>query len=314
MPVRPYPAWICHKMNAIEFKARIYRSILSVFGKLPLKALYKIGDFISWVMRNVISYRKGVIYTNLARSFPEKRYDEIDAIAKDYYRHLGEIAAETVWFGGCNGNGDKLHRQKIYEYVNPEVLIEANRDRGVFCMTSHCGNWELLGGIYEYSYTVDLHKYIDMDNFYVAFRPMYNKVSDKVFYENRRAPLPQYNGQIEDMKMLRHAVMHKDSKPIYVLIADQYPYKACHYLGLFLNQHTVGMLGGFALAAKLGFAILYMRQERVDRGHYRLTYEVITENASGQDPEKLMRKYFDMLEEDIRRQPSNWLWSHKRWK
>ena len=28
----------------------------------------------------------------------------------------------------------------------------------------------------------------------------------------------------------------------------------------------------------------------------------------------LMRKYLDLLEEDIREMPYNWLWSHKRWK
>ena len=301
-------------MTGTDFKAGIVRCIISTFGKLPLGFLYKVGDLVSWFLRSVLSYRKGVIYVNLARSFPEKKYDEIERIAKDYYRRLGEIAAETIWFGGCPGNGKKLHRQRIYDYVNPEVLLDANRDRGVFCMTSHCGNWELLGGIYEYSYTVDLTGRIDMDNFFVAYRSMYNKVSDKVFHDNRKAPLPQYKGQVEDVKMLRHAVARKDDKPIYVLIADQFPYKACHYVGTFLNQPTVGMRGGFALAAKLGFAILYMRQERLERGHYRLTYEVITENAAGQDPEELMKRYFSMLEEDIRKDPSNWLWSHKRWK
>ena len=301
------------KMTGTEFKAKIYRSIISFFGKLPLNALYKVGDVAAWVMRSVVSYRKNVIYTNLARSFPEKKYEEIEAIARDYYKRLGNIAAETIWFGGCNGNGDKLHRQRIYDYTNPEVLLNANKERGVMCMTSHCGNWELLGGIYEYSYTIDLTKHIDKNNFYVAYRAMYNKVSDKVFYENRRAPLPDYTGQVEDVKMLRHAVARKDDKPIYVLIADQFPYKACHPVGTFLNQPTVGMLGGFALAVKLGFAVLYMRQERAGRGHYRLTYEVITENAAGQDPEELMRKYFSMLEADIRKDPANWLWSHKRW-
>ena len=29
---------------------------------------------------------------------------------------------------------------------------------------------------------------------------------------------------------------------------------------------------------------------------------------------ELIRKYYDLLEEEIRETPSNWLWSHKRWK
>ena len=302
-------------MDSVRIRAGIVRSLLSLVGRLPLKALYGLGDAASWFMRRVLDYRKGVIYTNIARAFPDKTYDWVDSIARQYYSRMGDLAAETIWFGGCNGERGRrrLRKQRIYEYANPEVLVEANRERGVMAMKSHCGNWELLGGFYEYSPDLGLERYLARDNFYVAYRSMSSKVSDIVFYENRRAPLPDYKGQVEDVKLLRHAVARKDSKPIYVMIADQFPYKACHEVGTFLNQPTVGMLGGFALAVKLGFAVLYMRQERAGRGHYRLTYEVITENASGQDPEELMRKYFSMLEADIRKDPANWLWSHKRW-
>jgi lauroyl/myristoyl acyltransferase len=27
-----------------------------------------------------------------------------------------------------------------------------------------------------------------------------------------------------------------------------------------------------------------------------------------------MRKYYNLLEEEIRETPDNWLWTHKRWK
>ena len=302
-------------MDSVKIRAGIVRGLISLVGKLPLNVLYRLGDAVAWFMRSVMSYRKGVIYTNIARAFPTKTYDEVNVIADEYYTRLGNLVAETIWFGGCNGRkgGKRIRKQHIYEYVNPEVLIEANRERGVMAMKSHCGNWELLGGIHEYSYGLDLHEYIDQNNFYVAYRAMYSKVSDKVFYENRRAPLPDYPGLLEDTKFLRHAVAHRKDKPIYVLNADQYPYVACHYVGKFLSQPTDGMLGGFAMAAKLGFAVLYMREERVSRGHYRLTFAAITENAAGQDPEMLMRRYYDLLEADIRKDPVNWLWSHKRW-
>jgi len=302
-------------MDSVGFRAKIAGSMLSLCGRLPLKVLYGLGDAASWLMKNVLNYRKSVIYTNIARSFPNVSYEEVDRIAKGYYSRMGELVAETIWFGGCRGkNGAKrIRRQHIYEYVNPEVLIETNKDRGVMAMKSHCGNWELLGGIYEYSYGLDLHKYIDKNNFYVVFKSMASMVSDVVFYENRRAPLPDYKGLIEDTRFMRHAVAHRKDKPIYVLNADQYPYKGCHHVGTFLNQPTEGMLGGFSIAVKLGFAVLYMREERVSRGHYRLTFEVITDNAEGQDPEALMRKYYDLLEADIRKDPVNWLWSHKRW-
>ena len=302
-------------MDSVRIRAGIVRSLLSLVGRLPLKALYGLGDAASWFMRRVLDYRKGVIYTNIARAFPDKTYDWVDSIARQYYSRMGDLAAETIWFGGCNGERGRrrLRKQRIYEYANPEVLVEANRERGVMAMKSHCGNWELLGGFYEYSPDLGLERYLARDNFYVAYRSMSSKVSDIVFYENRRAPLPDYEGLVEDTKLMRHAVAHRKERPVYVLNADPLPYKACHYVGKCLRPPTEGMLGGFSLATKLGFAVLYMREERVSRGHYRLTFEVITDNAAGQDPEKLMRRYYDLLEADIRKDPVNWLWSHKRW-
>ena len=138
-------------MDSVKIRAGIVRGLISLVGKLPLNVLYRLGDAVAWFMRSVMSYRKGVIYTNIARAFPTKTYDEVNVIADEYYTRLGNLVAETIWFGGCNGRkgGKRIRKQHIYEYVNPEVLIEANRERGVMAMKSHCGNWELLGGIHE---------------------------------------------------------------------------------------------------------------------------------------------------------------------
>jgi KDO2-lipid IV(A) lauroyltransferase len=54
--------------------------------------------------------------------------------------------------------------------------------------------------------------------------------------------------------------------------------------------------------------------QRVKRGHYDLSFIPICDDASKMTPEELIRKYYDMLEAEIRETPANWLWSHKRWK
>ncbi len=300
-------------MDSIEIRAKIGGALLSFVGRLPLNFLYKVGGFAAWVMNKVLHYRKTMIYTNIARSFPGIFYDRVDEIATDYYKHLGDLVAETIWFGGCKGRPERLRKQNLYRYTNLDVLINARKDRGVICMKSHMGNWEVLGAIFEFCHDSDILEHLTKDDLFVAYRAMSNKVSDKIFYNNRCAVLEDYHGLVEDTKLLRHAIMHQAQKPVYVLAADQYPYKACHHVGTFLNQPTEGMLGGFGLAEKLGFAVLYCREERVGRGHYTMTFEVITENAAGQDPAALMRKYYDLLEADIRKDPANWLWSHRRW-
>lgn len=303
-------------MTGVELKARIFGGMMRLCGRLPLGFLYGAGDCAAWMLNHVFGYRKGVIYTNIARSFPEKDYGEIKRIADAYYVRMGELAAETVWFGGCPGTPDKLVRKGIYEYTNPELLLRLHADRGIMAMKSHCGNWELFGGMFGFASVKvpDFEKKMPLENLFVAYKPLHNAVSDKIFCDNRIAPIRNFRGLVEDSRLMRHAISQRDRRPVYILNADQYPYQACHFVGEFLNQPTQGMLGGFSLAAKLGFAVVYMREERIERGHYRLTFEVISENAAGQDPEELMRAYYSLLEADIRKDPVNWLWSHKRWR
>ena len=54
--------------------------------------------------------------------------------------------------------------------------------------------------------------------------------------------------------------------------------------------------------------------KRVKRGYYEMTFIPICMNASEHAPEEILRKYYDLLEEEITETPANWLWSHKRWK
>jgi KDO2-lipid IV(A) lauroyltransferase len=57
-----------------------------------------------------------------------------------------------------------------------------------------------------------------------------------------------------------------------------------------------------------------MKMKRVERGRYEMSLIPICANASKHKPEDIMRKYYDLLEQEINETPANWLWSHKRWK
>ncbi len=300
-------------MNSVEIKAGFMGGMLSLLGRLPLNFLYGLGDFSAWCMNKLLRYRRDVVYINLSRTFPHVDYRQIRQWADGFYRHLGEVIAETVWFAGCKGRPERLRKQNIYTYTNTDLLLDMRQKRGVICMRSHMSNWEVAGGIYEFNGNSGMRERLPEDTLFVAYKPMSNKVSDKVFYNNRCAVLPGYKGMLKDSDLLRHVIKHKDMNPVYMVIADQFPYKACHHVGDFLNQDTQGMIGAFSLAHKLGLAVMTSRESRDGRGHYICTYDVLSEDASKDDPEELMKEYFRKLEEDIRKDPPNWLWSHKRW-
>ena len=301
------------KFSGQEMVIRSVLAVMRLFSRLPLRFHYFWGDIVSWVMKDVLHYRKDVIVTNLARSFPEMNYHEIRAVASAFYRHLGEIFAEAIWF--CGSGYRRIHDSGICRYTNLEVLNEAfESSPSVTVLYSHCGNWELLGGMWCYNYNPDVQYPSDESCVKVVYRRLRSHIWNEVFKRNRSHPIKGFEGEIESGQVLRYAIGNRDRKYIYIYPTDQFPYSVSYDAGKFLNQRTNGMLGSARIASRLGMSVLYLRMKPVSRGRYEMTFVPICQDASQMEPEDIMRRYFDLLEADIRETPYNWLWSHKRWK
>ena len=292
---------------------RIVGGLMTLFSKLPLGFHYFCGDFISWYCEKVHRYRTNDIIINISRAFPNIKYKQIKKISSDFYKHFGEIFAETIWFRGTNYK--KLREKNICKITNIEVLEKAYKNSpSVTLLSSHCGNWELLGGFLAYIPETDDSSFITKDDFYVVYKKLRSPMWDKIMKQNRRAPIGEFDGEIESNDILRLAIKNRGNKAIYIYINDQSPYKHKENIGIFLNQETKAMMGSINLAHKLGMSIVYQGMKHIKRGRYEMTYTNICNDASKEEPEVLIRKYFSLLEKDIIECPYNWLWSHRRWK
>ncbi len=290
--------------------------LLRLLGLLPLRAHYALGRFASWLAERVVRYRCDVVDHNLALCFPDKSDKERMAIRKDFYRHFGEIVAETVWFGACR-NPKRLRRQRLVEVDNPDVAARLfDAAPGMVVMYSHCGNWELLGGIESYGYSDPPLPFTEQ-NFCVVYRELSSKVWNDIMRDNRLAPLhdrKHFPGYIESKDIIRYAYAHRDEKKVYNLNTDQRPYFASPAnLDIeFMGQHVRTMTGAAALARKFGMAVTYQSMRRDRRGHYSLHYTPLCEDASQVSVDDIMKRYYMLLEQDIREQPANYLWTHRR--
>lgn len=296
-----------------RFSVNIIRGLILLLSKLPLSWLYGMGSVFSWLACNLLQYRKTIVLTNIARSFPEKKSWEVDAVVKDFYRHLGDMVAEAVWFAGSDRK--RIRDQKICSVKNPEVLAGAyDGADGVVVLDTHCGNWEILGGFCVYNYSEE-HPYpFTEDDMYVVYKKQTSEVMDEVLKRNRKHFLSDYKGLVEASGLLRLMVMNKGRKALYLCNSDQYPYVSNFDLGLFMNQRTIAMKGAVAVAHKMGMPVLYMRMVHKCRGKYEISFVKLCDNAAEYAPEEVVRMYYDELEKEIRETPHNWLWSHNRWK
>lgn len=297
---------------AAKSAAAFLRGLIWLLGQQPLKVHYFWASILSWFLRKIVHYRESVVYTNLAWAFPYMSYKEIRTVARDFYDHLAEIMVETIWFGGSSL--ERIHRQHIAAVSNPELISDLSQGgRPVLVLTAHTGNWELLGGTSAYCYNFDLPA-VELDRLFIVYKELESKVSDLVFYDNRRQPIPGFQGMIESKGFLRFLLSRRNEPNLYFIINDQYPSQAGIDVGNFLNQRTTAIGASAVMANRLGMSVLFLRMDRLERGRYDLRFELITEDASAMDPKDITLYYMSLLEKEIQEYPANWLWSHMRWK
>lgn len=280
---------------------RIFYGFLYTFSLLPFKILYIFSWFIYILLNYVIGYRRKVIYNNLKNSFPEKSEAEIQLIQKKFYKNFAEYMVETL--KSFSISQEELNKR--HTYSNLDIFQECeNAQKDVILMAGHVFNWEWFVGLAPNLYTEKT----------VA---VYHKVRNK-FWEERINQIRGKFGTIPlDMKNTPRYMMStpNNGEHAYLFVADQSPKKsAIHYSLQFLNQETPVFVGFDKLAIKKEMAVIFCKMVKVKQGHYHTTFERILPEGENYEPMEIVHKFFQNLEETIKENPDNWLWSHKRWK
>lgn len=300
----------------MSFGVKLMTGAMRLLALQPLKMHYFWSGMFRWILDDIAHYRRDITMINLSRAFPYKKYKELSDIADRSYAHLADIFAEMVWFARSY-NHKRLHEQHIFEVTNPEILNELfDNTPSVMILNSHRGNWEFTGGILQYFYGVQPH--FEEKDMAVIYKELRSKFWDGVIAANRCCSVldPEAECYIESKRIMRFAIENRNNKKLYIFPTDQSPYanSTVHNVDDFMHQSTISMLGGAALAHKFGMSAVYMSTDIESRGHYKVTFKEICRDAKLISPEEIMNSYYRMLEQDLDRQPWNYLWTHKRWK
>jgi KDO2-lipid IV(A) lauroyltransferase len=98
------------------------------------------------------------------------------------------------------------------------------------------------------------------------------------------------------------------------MAADQSPSKEAAVWLQFLNQDTPFFAGYEKIAKKTNQPVIFVDVQKVGRGFYEVEFILISKNPEETEDNFIVQKYAQLVENQIVRQPSYWLWSHKRWK
>jgi Kdo2-lipid IVA lauroyltransferase/acyltransferase len=286
-------------MNTLAFY--LFYAINWVITLLPLRVLYIFSDLLFIILYHFPSYRRNVVFENLKNSFPGKSHSELRLIEKKFYRHLSDVFIETLKLTHIGSEEMK----KRYIITNAEVLEKLKKEgRDIAAVCGHYNNWEWLSATPLYT---DL-------KCVTIYRPLSNKHFDKFINNLRRKKgffvTPNSN-------IVRDIITNRKNgeNALYAFIADQVPPKGdIKYWTSFLNQDTPVYLGVEKIALKYDMAVLFFNMQKIRRGYYTSTIEVLFEHTSGLREFEITEAHVRCLEKMIIDNPEFWTWSHKRWK
>lgn len=279
---------------------RLLLFLLTAISRLSWRKLYKLSDVFRFLIFDIGHYRRKVIMTNLQNSFPGYSENKIRSIAKKYYRNFTDIIFETIKLRSISKK-DLLRRFDLEMSLLDHYYAQK---KNLVVVSGHLGNWEMLNlfASAKLSYQIVV---------------VYHELANDIFEDWFRKVRTKYGTEMIPMKEAMVKATAPREKPfLFVLINDQSPSPEKAYWTYFLNQETGVFRGVELIARRLNAPVLYMGilRDEIKRGFYRSYFKLITENPKEEPTNSILQSQIEYLEEDILRQPDNWLWSHRRWK
>ncbi|MFC2102412.1 lysophospholipid acyltransferase family protein [Bacteroidota bacterium] len=285
-------------MNRFYYYLFLY--FLLLFRNTSFWFLYRVSDIFFVFLLYVLKYRKHVVMTNLRESFPEKPEEEIRQIARAFYKHLCDISVEGVKAFSLK----KKDILKRYTLLNPEILEPYyKKKQSVIAVLGHYNNWEwgsLAAGIFFQ------HKPV------AFYKPLSNLYIDNYIQKTRAKEGMILESVSRTSQTFRRM---KKTPSIFIMVADQSPMNLkLAYWVPFLNHDTAVLHGTEKHAVQNNFPVFFADIQKVKRGHYTATIELLVENPADTEPGEITLRFMQRLEKQIRAKPEYWLWSHRRWK
>ncbi|WP_339627396.1 lysophospholipid acyltransferase family protein [uncultured Maribacter sp.] len=273
---------------------------LWVISILPHRLFYGFSDIAFFFVYHVFGYRRKVVQNNLNLVFPDKPKEEINRIEKEFYKHLCDTFLEMV----KTMNLSKKAVAKKYRVVNPEVLLEIEKERSIIILCAHYANWE---------WNVSINNYVNSKG-YAVYQQVNNSYFDK-FIRKTRA---RWNTTLITQGQTAKTIIQNfrnNVRATYGMVSDQSPQAhRAHYWTNFMGIKVPIFNGGEALARKTGLATVFLKVSKVKRGHYKAELIPIALNGKETEEHEITNTFLRLTEEQIREKPEYYLWTHKRWK
>jgi KDO2-lipid IV(A) lauroyltransferase len=186
---------------------------------------------------------------------------------------------------------------------NPEIMEELYQSgRNVLLVSGHYNNWEWMVSSQPLQFS---HQAVGIG------MPMTSSFWDQKINARRS----RFGMQVVHSKNYKEALNQVKEPTAVLVLSDQSPGNSLKsYWMDFLNQPTAVLFGAEMMAHELDYAVVFFITRKVSRGRYELELKLITDDPKQMPWGSITEAHTRLLEEEIRKKPEYWLWSHKRWK
>ena len=275
--------------------------LLWIIALLPFKILYFLSDIAYGIVYHLIGYRKKTVRENLALTLPHLSEQERLTIEKKSYQHMCDMFLEMI-------KTMKISRKQIekrFVFTNMEVYREMEaKNKSIILMCAHYASYE---------WVISMNQYINFQG-YAVYKQINNQHFDKLVKQIRGRFKAHLIHIFETAAVIR-SNENNGIKGIYGLAADQSPQvKKNSHWEKFMGIEVPVYAGGEVLSKKFDMNVVYLKVEKIKRGHYQATFEVLTDEVQSLPKFELTKLYLQKVEQQIHQAPEFYLWTHKRWK
>ena len=275
--------------------------ILFLFGVFKIVGI-KFSRIISeniMVVLGPIFRSKKIIFKNLSIAFPNFNENEKKQILKGMWINYGRIFAEYMFIknfrqGSIGERNINIENQHILENVKKD-------SKPVIFISGHFNNFELMAMQIE-KLGIDLA---------AVYRPLNNKFLNPLMESIRKKYIckKQIKKGISGTKEL---LLNFKKGTSIALMIDQRVSEGIR-VDLF-NEKALTTTIPAQFIKKFGAKIIPVHIERINVEKFNITFQDPIKFSKDSNIESITYKLNNILEEMIKKNPSQWIWSHNRWK
>jgi len=284
--------------DTVEYAAALFGTKL--VGLMSPRTADRFAASLGRIVYRIYGSRRRIALENLRRALGGDYSEaELETVAREVFQSVARSLIEVARFPVTPK--DRFDRIVI----GPDRTIIDNalsRGNGAMVCTAHFGNWEMLGAWFGVQgYPMDL-----------LVGVQHNPGVDRLLTSFRRSMGVEVISNQSPRQVIRAL-------------------RANHLIGIAGDQHTGSGLpieffgrtaqaarGPALFAVKTGAPLLpfMLRRERYDRHVFMCGDPIYPPEGDTSDAavDDMTRRYHKFIEDHVRRFPSQWMWTHRRWK